>query len=83
MQDTATALLKRLTPHHKCKFWCAKSLNAVMSSYPSKGVRVEKIACLVLQELTKVRADPLRERPGGCVTFMQGFIKKIISLFLI
>lgn len=75
-QDTAKALLKRLMPHHKYKFCCAKSLNTVMSSNSSKGERVEKMACSVLQELTKVRANPLRERPGGCVTFMQGFIKK-------
>lgn len=69
VQDMAKALLEHLMPHHKCKFWCAKSLNTVMSSYPSKGERVEKMACLVLQELTKVRANPLRERLGGVCHF--------------
>lgn len=67
--DMAKALLKHLMSHHKCKFWCAKSLNTVMSSYSSKGECVEKIAYLVLQELTKVRANPLRERPGGVCHF--------------
>lgn len=40
---------------------------------PPKELVWKKPAYLVLQELTKVRADPLRERlggPGGCVTFM-------------
>lgn len=42
---------------------------------------MEKIACLVLQELTKVRANPLRERLGGVSVLCKDSLKNIISLF--
>lgn len=53
-----------------------------MSTSLSKGQCAEKVACLVLQELTKVRADLLRKRPEGRgPLFCENTLKNTICLF--